>query len=164
MIWLLPPLSGTHTTGASSAQGCCQGGCVSVHLLSLHVASTIAKPMVNLRQMAKFSQRGEPGSCLVLSCSLCLGFVLLECVVLRENRLKKQVNRNVILDFFWPVGCDAVGVRSQSLFSVSMGKPYFRKIFLIWPFPSNIFSHIYPVDWVRSWWMCSVLLTWWQQH
>lgn len=87
--------------------------------------------MVNLREMAKFSQRGEPGSCLVSSCGLCLGFVLLECVVLRENRLKKKVNRNVILDFFRPVGCDAVGVRSQSLFSVSMGKLYFRKIFLI---------------------------------
>lgn len=82
--------------------------------------------MVNLREMAKFLQKGEPGSCLVSSCSLCLFFVLLEYVVLRENKLKKKVkegNRNVILDFFRPVGCDAVGVRSQSQFSVSMGKP-----------------------------------------
>jgi len=30
-----------------------------------------------------------------------------------------------------PVGCDALGDRRQSLLSVSMGKPYFKKAFLM---------------------------------
>lgn len=121
MIWLPPhpPLPGTHTTGASQAQGCCLAGmCIYVPSLPSCGLSN-HQTYGNLREMAKSLQKGEPGSCLLSSCSLCLVFFLLEYVVLRENKLKKKVKGTEMwfLGFFWPVGCDAVEGRSQSLFS-----------------------------------------------
>jgi len=63
--------------------------------------------MVSLRQMAKFLQRGEPGSFLIFSCSLCLVFVLSEYVVLRENKLKNKMKGTemwiLIFSYLWDV-------------------------------------------------------------
>lgn len=119
IICLPPPLAAIHTSGTSRVQGCCiYAPFLPSHGLNNH--QTYGKLE---RNGQIFAERGA-WIMSVSSSSLCLFFVLLEFVVLRENKLGKKVKgtEKWFLIFFRPVGCDAVGVCSVF---VSMGKPFF---------------------------------------